>query len=200
MKKLDLMLLKVFLYGLPLLVVLAAFACCHDSGMVDGGAGYIQLLNSFAGFVIMVWMMLTLYLSLRLMVSGELRNRVIAKITFMRERDEREAAMTGRATKATFLTSLAVLIFLFWLACFHVSFYRVPPDQAIDGKTGRVSLGIGFYLLENARQEQPADTIRKEYLFDYRGLPVSSQTIILLMILWQIGCYNYSMRRLMNSK
>lgn len=197
MKKLDFMLLKIFLYGLPLFILLAVFAYCYGNGTVDHGIGCSRFLNNVAGFVIVAWMALTFYLSLRLMVSGQLRNRVIAKITFMRERDEREALLTGKATKATFLTSLAILIFLFWLTCFQISIYRVPPDQAIDGKTGRVSLGIGFSLLESAKQEQPTDTTQKNYLFDYRGLPLSSPTIILLMILWQIGYYNYSMRRLL---
>jgi hypothetical protein len=197
MKRFDSMMLKVFLYGLPLFIFLAAFAYCYGNGIVDPGAGFLRFLNSFSGFVIAAWMALTFYLSLRLMVSGHLRSQVIARITFMRERDEREAFLTGRATKATFLTSLAILIFLFWMACFQISFYRVPPDKAIDGKTGRVSLGIGFCLLESAERERHADAIQKEYIFNYKGLPLSSQTIILLMILWQIGYYNYSMRRLL---
>lgn len=197
MKKLDSMLLKVFLYGLPLVVVLALFAYCYSEGIVDRGAGFFRILNNLAGLIITAWMLLTLDLSVRLMVSGPLRDQVIARITFMRERDEREALLTGKATKAVFLTSLAILIFLFCLSCFHVSVYRVPPDKAVDGKTGFVSLGLGFSLLESDKQEQRTDAIQKEYIFDYRGLPVSSETVILMLIIWQIVSYNYSMRRLM---
>lgn len=197
MKKLDSTLLKVFLYGLPLVIVFAVFAYCYSEGVVARGAGYIRFLNNFAGLVITAWMTLTVYLSVRLMVSGPLRDQVIARITFLRERDERESLLTGKATKAAFLTSLAILIFLFCLSCFQVSVYRVPPDKAVDGKTGFVSLGLGFSLLESDKQEHRTDAIQKEYLFDYRGLPLSSETIILLLIIWQIVSYNYSMRRLM---
>jgi hypothetical protein len=197
MKKLDSTLLKVFLYGLPLFVVVAVFAYCYSEGIVDRGVGSMRFLNNFAGFVITAWMTLTLYLSVRLMVSGPLRDQVIARITFMRERDERESLLTGKATKAVFLTSLAILIFLFCLSCFQISVYRVPPDKAVDGKRGFVSLGLGFSLLESDKQVQRTDAIQKEYIFDYRGLPVSSETIILLLIVWQIVSYNYSMRRLM---
>lgn len=197
MKKFDSTLLKVFLYGLPLVVVFAVFAYCYSEGVVDRSAGYIRFLNNFAGFIITAWMTLTLYLSVRLMVSGPLRDQVITRITFMKERDERESLLTGKATKAAFLTSLAILIFLFCLSCFQVSVYRVPPDKAVDGKTGFVSLGLGFSLLESDKQERRTDAVQKEYLFDYRGLPVSSETIILLLIIWQIVSYNYSMRRLM---
>lgn len=197
MKKLDAALLKVFLYGLPLFVLFALFAYGYSEGVVDREGGFMTFLNNLAGLVITAWMTLALYLSVRLMVSGTFRDQVIARITFMRERDERESLLTGKATKAAFLTSLALLILLFCLSCFQVSVYRVPANKAVDGKTGRISLGIGFSLLESDKQERPADATRKDYIFDYRGLPVSSETVILLLILWQIASYNYSMRRLM---
>jgi len=197
MKKFDSMLLKVFLYGLPIVAVLAVFSYCYSLGVVNHDAGYVRLLNSFAGLVFAVWMMLSIYLSIRLMVSGPFRDQVIAKITFIRERDEREVILTGKATRTTFLTSLAILIFLFCLSCFQVSIYRVPLEKAVDGKTGVVSLGLGFNLLEHAKQDRAEDTIQRKDIFSYTGLPISSATIILMLIMWQIISYNYSMRRLM---
>jgi hypothetical protein len=196
MKKVDSMLLKVFLYGLPALIALGAVSGFFGTGASAHGAGYAKLLNNFSGFVYAAWMTLAIYLSARLMFSGAFREQVITRITFMRERDERESILTGKATKATFLTSLAILIFLFCLSCFQVSIYRVPPDKAVDGKTGFVTLGLAFSLLEHEKQDLAKDAIPREDIFSYRGLPVSSQTIILLLILWQIISYNYSMRRL----
>jgi hypothetical protein len=131
-----------------------------------------------------------------LMVSGPFRDQVLAKLTFIRERDEREAILTGKATRTTFLTSLAILIFLFCLSCFQVSIYRVPPERAIDGKTGMVSLGLGFSLLEHPKQEMAKDILERKDIFSYTGLPVSSTAVILLLILWQVISYNYCMRRL----
>ena len=200
MKRFDPMLLRVFLYGLPAVVVCAAFAYCYRVGVVSHASGYLRFLNTLAGLVFAVWMMLSLYLSVRLMVSGPFRDQVIAKLTLIRERDEREAILTGKATRTTFLTSLAILIFLFCLSCFQVSIYRVPPERAVDGKTGIVSLGLGFNLLEHSKQDRPKDTIEKKDLFSYTGLPVSSTTVILMLIAWQVIAYNYSMRRLTKLK
>ena len=197
MKKVDPRLLKVFLYGLPVVAVLAIFSYSYSSGAIQHDTSYARFLNGFAGVVFAMWMTLSIYLSVRLMVSGAFRGQVITKITFMRERDEREAILTGKATKTTFLTSLAILIFLFCLSCFHVSIYRVPPEKAVDGKTGMISLGLGFNLLEQSTQDRPEDAIQRENIFSYSGLPVSSATIILLLIMWQIVSYNYSIRRLM---
>jgi hypothetical protein len=196
MKRFDSTLLRVFLYGLPAVVVFAAFAYSYSSGVVNHANVYLRLLNSLAGLVIAMWMTLSLYLSVRLMVSGPFRDHVIARLTFMRERDEREVILTGKATRTAFMTTLAILIFLFCLSCFHVSIYRLPPESAVDGKTRMVSLDLGFNLLEHSKQGKPKDTIEKKDIFSYAGLPVSSTTVILLLIVWQIISYNYSIRRL----
>ena len=198
MKRYDSSLLKVFLYGLPAIVAFAAFSYFYSSGVVNHTNVYLRLLNSLAGLVIAMWMTLSLYLSVRLMVSGPFRDHVIAKLTFIRERDEREVILTGKATRTTFMTTLAILIFLFCLSCFHVSIYKVPPERAVDGKTGMISLGLGFNLLAHSKQDEPEDTIKKKDIFSYRGLPVSSTTVILMLIAWQIISYNYSIRRLTN--
>lgn len=196
MKKVDSMLLKVFLYGLPALAVFGVFSWLFVTGAVDRGAVYVKVLNNLSGLVYAAWIVLAVYLSVRLMLSEPFREHALSRITFLRERDEREVLLTGRATKATFLTTLAILIFLFCLSCFQMSIYRVPPDRAVDGKTGFLTLGLGFSLLEHEKPARPEDAVPREDIFSYRGLPISSQTIILLLILWQIFSYNYSMRRL----
>jgi hypothetical protein len=197
MKKVDSMLLKMFLYGLPFVIVFAIFAYLFSEGMIHRDVNYLVLLNNIAGIMIALWMALSLYLSVRLLASGTFRDHVITRMTFMKEHDEREALLTGKATKATFLTTLAILIFLFCLSCFQVSVYRMPPEKAVNGKTGMLSLGLGFSLLEQDKRESLKEAIQNEHIFSYRGLPISSETIILLLIIWQIASYNYSMRRLM---
>jgi hypothetical protein len=197
MKRLDPILLKVFLYGLPLVAGFGVFSYFYSVGVVKNGSDYVGFLNGLAGLVIATWMTLSIYLSLKLIVSGLFRDQVIAKITFIRERDEREAILTGKATKTAFLTSLAFLILLFCLSCFQVSIYRIPLEKAVNGKTGVVSLGLGFSILEHGKQDRPEDISKEKVIFSYKGLPLSSATMILLLIAWQIISYNYSMWRLM---
>ena len=195
MKRFDNTLLKIFLYGIPLFAAFAAFAYGYSKGIVSH-TGYFNFLNQCAGLIIASWMTLALYLSLRLFISGAFRDHVITRLTFMRERDEREAALTGRATKTTFLTTLALLILLFCLSCFQISVYRVPQAMAVEGKTGRVQLGLGFSLLEREKQNLVQEPKGRTDIFSYQGLPVSSEAVILLLIVWQIAAYNWSFRRL----
>lgn len=197
MKKLDSILLKVFLYGLPAVIVMGAFSYYNHETLQHATVGCFRYLNNLTGLSFALWMFLSIYLSIRLILSPVFREKVLAKITFIRERDEREAILTGKATKTTFLTSLAILIFLFFLSCFQISIYTVPPENAVNGKTGFVTLGVGFKLLENGRQTVPEAVIKKTEILSYTGLHVSSTSIILLLIVWQIVSYNCSIRRLM---
>ncbi|VBB07124.1 Hypothetical protein LUCI_2368 [Lucifera butyrica] len=197
MKKLDSLLLKVFLYGLPLIIVLAVFSYLHDSGIIASAYSYLEHLYNFAGFMFALWMLLSVYLGIRLMFSGTFREKVLTRITFIKERDEREVMLTGKAAKTTMLTTLAILIFFFCLSCFQVSVYRIPPENAVHGKTGVISIGLNFSLLENPPQDAPQTSGQKQNIFTYSGLPVSNSAVILGVIAWQIIAYNYSMRRLM---
>jgi len=193
MKRLDRILLKVFLLGLPVLAGVALFNYAFDTGLA---AGRLKMVYNAGGFLFAAWMLLSVYLSLRLIVSGTLRDRVLARLTFMRERDEREALLTGKATKSTLLTSLAILIFLFCLSCFQVSFFKLPPEKALNGKTRGFSLGLAFSLSRDFETKRADATLRQYDVFSYSGLPVSSSAIILFLIAWQIASYNYTIRRL----
>lgn len=194
MKKSDSVLSKVFLYGLPLVVLLAAFCHFLDTGSASHH-GMLGRINALCGLTLSVWMALTVYLGLRLIVSAPFREQVLTRLAFMRERDEREAMITGKAARATFLTSLAVLVFLFCLSCFQVSIYRVPPEKAIDGKTRVLSLGVGLNLVEDPAPGKNGEASGTR-LFAYTGLPLSTTAVILILIALQVVCYNCSVRRL----
>jgi hypothetical protein len=199
MKRLDSILLKIFLFGLPVVAIIIATFFLNPEEIKQGNT-FIRWMWDFAGLIFATWMVLSIYLSIRLMISEIFRDYVLARITFMQERDEREVLLTGRATRATFLTSLAILIFLFFLSCFQVSIGKLPPDKSIDGKHHYLSLGIGFKFLESSKSDMAKDTTNNEDIFSYKCLPFSSTTLIVILILWQIIAYNYSMRRLTKSK
>jgi len=195
MKKLDFILLRIFLYGLPALIVFGLFASSQDPEAMARAAAHVRLLYNSFGLFLALWIALAVCLSVRLILSCSFREKVLTKLTFMKERDEREVALTGKASRATFLMSIAVLVFLFFLSCFQVSFFRVPPEKAIEGKTGRVTLGFQLNLLEKAKEREAAFPAQRTNIFSYTGLPISGTGIIILLIAWQIGLYNYTIRR-----
>ncbi len=199
MKIFDRIVLKVFLYGLPLVITGGIAFSYYDVRTIESQPYAIQLLYNAYGFMMGCWMLFSLYLSARLVFSAAFREATLSRLAFMRERDEREMQMSGMATKTSFLTTLALLICLLCLSVLNVQIYRVTPDQAIGGKTGMVSLNLkmNFTDTEEARARTPlpdAAKISKIYL-SFNGIGLSKESIILILILWQLLSYNYVMRR-----
>ena len=187
MRKTDSIVLKVFIYGLPIAVLMGVFASFINPDTITSQPWMIAKLYNFSGLIFGLWMLFSLYLSMRLIFSSSFREEVLSKITFMRERDEREALFTGRATKNVFLSTIAVLIFILCLTVFTVSIHRISPEKAINGKTGTISLGIGFRLWDESWQESRSkssdttDTHLNSNGFDYQGLPLSKTGLILFL-------------------
>jgi hypothetical protein len=198
MKKFDECLLKVFLYELPIMMLYFISLFIFDLQMAAQTNVYAKFWYDFGGCVVFgSWMLSSLYLSVRLMISAEFRERILSKLTFLKERDEREFILTGQAAKTTMLTTLAVLIFLFCLSCFQVSVYRVPPEQAIDGKDKVLSLGFQLDLSNSPQSLSSQSDTATEDIVSYTALPISSSSVILGLIGWQIVSYNYLMHRAM---
>jgi hypothetical protein len=197
MKRMDSVLLRIFLYGLPLIILLAIFSYSYDSETSASAGIYINLLYNFAGIMFASWMLLSIYLGVRLMFSEIFREKVLTRLTFIKERDEREVMLTGKAAKTTMLTTLAILIFLFCLSCFRISVYSIAPEKAIDGKPKVISLDLKFKLLESLPQDASQEAQQKQTILAYTGIPISSSAVIIGLIMWQVVAYNYSMRRLM---
>jgi hypothetical protein len=194
LKKSDVRLLKGYLYGLPVLGLAALITRIDDFQAALAASGSIKILYDLFGLMVAIWMALTVYLGMRLLLSERFREEVLSKITFIKERDEREVMLAGRSAKATMLTTLAVLLFAFCLSCFQISYYRLPPEQAVDGKTRAVELGLKFELIDRPQQAGAEDG--RQNIVAYTGLPVSNSALILGLIAWQIAAYNYSLRRL----
>jgi len=196
MKKFDAIMMKVFLYELPVLVLFILTCMIMPLEKMAQGNFYVNLWYQFGGFYIFgSWLFTAFYISMKLLLAPDFRQLVLAKLTFMRERDEREVGLTGQAAKNTMLTTLAALIFLFGLSCVQFSYARVPAEFAAPGNSKVMSWGIGFSLSSHENetslnQEQPLDKV-----IEYNGLPLSTSAILLGLIGWHIFSYNHYMRK-----
>jgi len=193
MNKLDGILLRVFIYELPILLIWFISIFSFDLAASAQNNFYAEIWYDFGGcFILSSWMIITIYLSIRLIVSNVLRDKILSKLIVLRERDEREVKLTGEAAKTTMLTTLAVLILLFCLSCFQFSVSNLPTEQIIDGKTKEISLGLSF----NASEQQAANSVQDQVnnIISYSGLPISNTMLIIGIIGWQVVSYNYAMK------
>jgi hypothetical protein len=197
---LDRIVSRIFLWGLPLVVVVAIGNSFINEDAIANQPPIVQTLHGLAGLVFGLWMAFALYLSARLVFSSDIRTEILPKLVSFKERDEREALLTGNATKKTFLTTLAILILLLCLSVFQVSFYQGPPEKAVNGKNKTITLGLGLGLMDDAvKSQKPVPSDVRKVFINYAGLPFSKTAVILFLIVWQVVSYNYSMRRLLQT-
>ena len=193
MNKLDGILLRVFIYEVPILLIwfISIFVLGLAADVQNNF--YAEIWYDFGGcFILSSWMIITIYLSIRLIISDVLRDKILSKLILLRESDEREVKLTGEAAKTTMLTTMAVLILLFCLSCFQFSVSNLPTEQIIDGKTKEISLGLSF----NASEQQAANSVQDQVnnIISYSGLPISNTMLIIGIIGWQVVSYNYAMK------
>jgi len=193
MNKLDGILLRIFIYEVPILLIwfISIFVLGLAADVQNNF--YAEIWYDFGGcFILSSWMIITIYLSIRLIISDVLRDKILSKLILLRESDEREVKLTGEAAKTTMLTTMSVLILLFCLSCFQFSVSNLPTEQIIDGKTKEISLGLSF----NASEQQAANSVQDQVnnIISYSGLPISNTMLIIGIIGWQVVSYNYAMK------
>jgi hypothetical protein len=150
-------------------VIAVAVFSYYNQGILHQETGYLKYLNGLTGLVFAFWLTFSIYLSVRLMVSSSFREKVLSKLTFIRERDEREALLTGKATKATFLASIAVLFFLFFLSCFQVSIYRLPPEKLLTARPASSRWALASICWITPSRPKGLIPCRKRTSFPIRG-------------------------------
>jgi len=125
-------------------------------------------------------------------VSVRFREIVLSKITRSEERDEREEYISGRASKATFLLSLAIMIVLFFLSGIQFNMYRSSKEERINGAKGTIGIGYQFEFVEKKTEMKNE---KKGTIINYKGIPFSKEAIILFLMLFHVGGYHFFTRK-----
>jgi hypothetical protein len=74
------------------------------------------------------WTLITFFLTIAMFFSKRLRNDVLAKLSGMKERDEREVQIVGKALKATYLSTMTILLFLLIISLFDIRVEKKSVD------------------------------------------------------------------------
>ena len=147
---------------------------------------------SMAQFII--WTVISLLFSISMFFSRNNRESFLKKLSGIKERDEREIQAVGKALRASYLSTMTILIFILFMSLFWIQYYKKSPDNLEPGEYPRaLSYGAGFTFLES----EAIFTHWKGYdvFLYYRKFPVSTSGVILILIVWQIVSFRIVSRR-----
>ncbi|MBT4790579.1 MAG: hypothetical protein HON90_03330 [Halobacteriovoraceae bacterium] len=199
MNKFDRFFIKYVIYSLPAVIAILIWGSIGEPDQLALSKGATRFFWDTLGWIFMLWIVISFYLSLRTVISRTFRDAFLSKVTRVKERDEREKEISGNAAKFSFFSTLAVLFLFLFLSLFTVTIGRYPKKEISQDKTGYISLGMKFepYSVEKSKTE----TTDKEgkVIVNYSDLPLSNAGLLLILILWQIGGYHLVARKELRS-
>lgn len=193
--KLNLWISKYLVFSIPFVVWIISWAI----NLTADGQKYIEpktFLWEILSWNFIIWFVLLVYFVMSLVFWGHFRERILTALTFSKERDERESFISGRASKATFYSTLAILILLFFLSGLHLHIYKKPLEEAIDGKRGTITIGYSFHFVNSAKKDlEVFDQKKGEKILVIDGIPFTQESLLLFLILYHIASYHIFTRK-----
>ncbi|GIL17198.1 MAG: hypothetical protein BroJett040_09490 [Oligoflexia bacterium] len=183
--------IQITIYMFP--VALAAIALDY-LGYNDRSDGktIMHYLFDICGWGIVIWTTAVIYLFFAIAINKNLKNKVVRKLAGISENDEREAQITGVASKKTFITATGAMILLVFLSALNIVVYKYPQSLRTEGKNGAILIGMSLKLVE----DKPMETTQaaedgKIYIINYKGLPLTGAGMLILIFIIQIGGFYY---------
>lgn len=196
MKAINRIVVYYFVIALPLLaaawVIFPAFTRTEKAV----GSAFFEWGNAATGYLFSLWVVTALYVAVAVIVSPRFREHLLKLIARIKERDEREAMIVGRASRNVFLLNVALIVCLliFNLVTVHVS--RLPEGQTIAGKERNLFIGLNLSPVEGTACASPGpEGSGGQTLFDYH-FPLSVSGVLYLMMIVNLGAFSYYARRL----
>lgn len=154
--------------------------------------GLTYLLWQALGINLMLWFVILALFLVMLIIMPSVRDKTLSRLANLKERDERESYITGKASRTAYVATLSLTIFLLFFSLVSVDIYRVPPEEAVNGKRTFATLSVGFSIQNKAIEEK---TESREVLFSSKSFSLSTASILILLLAWQLGVFNVTARK-----
>ena len=149
------------------------------------------------GTVTIVWVVFLMYLVFALALQDKLRNRFVRWIAGIKENDERESLIAGKASQKTFIFMTGLIVLLIFLSIIRIEIYQNNFLDANGKKNGEIRLGMGIKFLQSPTEESPTTEIenQRKYFIHYKEFPLAGDGILLVVFFMQIGAFYYFSRK-----
>lgn len=199
MKKLNNLIPKYIVFSFPLVVTLLVWEIFQNQSEVwSYNNMFLRVVWEFLSWHLMLWFLILIYFIFLLVISPGTRYTFLTRLAGIKERDERENYIIGKASRFTFFATLAFLIFLLFFTTVSIHLKKLPPEKAINGKQNQLSINASFKLFEN----RPAGNEQRpgEKMYSTESFSFSKQFVLLLVIIWHLGTFQYYSRKMLISE
>lgn len=165
-----------------------------DSNMIE------SVVRNILSFIFLTWIAVLCIFLVLLIILPSVRESTIRRLANLKERDEREQYITGKAARASYIAGLSMMIILFFISVIEVSIHPVimPTEKNLNGAESHIlqnksaealEIGFEFSFFDN-REKIAKDT------FSTNSFKLSSSAIILILMVWQLLIFNLTARKI----
>ncbi|MCM2281335.1 MAG: hypothetical protein NDI61_05745 [Bdellovibrionaceae bacterium] len=181
------------LYSFPFVLICMAWGTIAEIGSFGPKENrLLSVLWEILSWNLMAWFAGLIAFLILLIFSHGARESTLTRVANLKERDEREEYVTGRAARAAFISTLSLIVFLLFISIFQLQITRLPAEQAHNGKTGTIQIGLKLNLWDPPVESPSSDN---RQLFASTGLPLSKSSLLFLVLAWQLASFHWVARR-----
>lgn len=179
--------------GLPfVIIVLTLSAINPNNDVINYAINHYKIFWNIFGIGLMLWFVILFLYLVSLIIAPTIREKTLKRLANLKERDEREEYITGKASRSAYISTLSIMIFFLFLSMFNLSIYKVPKDKSIDGH--RYTLNMGFHYAVFNKVDN--NTISEgTAVLDSKNIFPSTSTVILILLAWQLLAFNINARK-----
>ena len=136
--------------SIPFVIIVAIWSYFNTSGYLPENSNLIvKILWELLSWNIMIWFTTLVIFLIMTVFSKTFQEKTFTKISCIRNRDEREEQITGKAASKSYTSTFAVLILLIFLSTLQVSVKPLPQEEMAEGRTRYLSIGLSLSAIDN---------------------------------------------------
>lgn len=195
MNKITFYMKHYLLYGFPLAFILLIWSLGLglSQTMIKDTHILLRIVYTLLNYNLIIWFLtLVLYMFL-LVIVPSVRDKPMRRLSNIKERDEREEYITGKAARASYIATLSLTLFLLFFSLINFKVSKLSPS---DPKKPSHSMSINLHysiFKESAINESIEE--RTKTIFDSNHIYPSTSTVLLIFLGWQLLVFNVAARK-----
>lgn len=177
---------RYLIIGLPFVIGCILWQTIQPEIADKQSSHFSQILWNVLGINLMLWFAILALLLLLLIIVPQVREKTLRWIANIKERDEREEYITGKAARAAYISTLSLIIFFFAVSVVSLNIERIGSESK---KHLAVSISIDI-----GKKPETTST-NNELLFQSRNLSLPTSTILFILLCWQLLVFNFAARK-----
>ena len=182
------------IYGFPFMIGLIIWSIFLEAHSIITDSNIIlRILNELLSYNLMLWFTVLVLYMVFLVIIPSVRNRTLSRLANLQERDEREEYITGKAARAAYIATLSLTLFFLFFSLTSFNFSKLTQTKPQQPKLA-VNIGIHYNFFSSTEIKKTPE-VQANTIFDSKEFSLSSSTILIIFLGWQLLMFNLAARR-----